>query len=1014
MHLVAKLEHKMMNLSIAERARKIHTDMSSSRATSVDSVRTVDALKSMLARNKEYRKVFDDYVLHQTTSSEVLTGIDVDQEPTSSVVAGARVTRSGGKKEGRKVTDASEDQTTSEVESSLASQSASKGAIDPLKLSIMNWCENTNFQENGICLGIAEAIIGNDLSMLCARLDEYLESVVVEKRPRNSAPKRKRHRKPISKMGARKARYRLVQRTYDQDRKKAANMCLSGNYGKTQTSVSTDQLLTYWQDLFERDPFRDEREDPKVESNVDQYTAITLSEVNKILTKLKPAGAGPDGVRMEDLKKFDSLVLATVCNGVLYSGQAPSSFTKSRTTLIPKKVNTVDPSEFRPISITNALCRFLHKILAERAAIDNGNHFCQKAFRQVDGCCAQVITLNTVLADARTKQRSLCVAYLDMAKAFDSVSHDSIIRAAKDLGLPECVIAYLRNYYSDGSTNLLGKELRLNNGVRQGDPLSPILFNTVLDKAIKMLDPAVGYSMNGFSYQCLAFADDLVLIAETPGGLQSLADTVTGELAKVGLLANPGKCATLRLIKDGKNKRYLVDGINHFLTISSSEVRALTLDQSYKYLGVPIYSTGCRSNPSLKLGEMLENLRTAPLKPQQRLYMLCSHVIPKLIHESVLGFCTKGTLKALDRQIRNFVRTVLFLPKDTTDGFIHAQVNDGGLQVMSLRTRIPVMRRERLNKLAYINEPDVQAVVTSDTFKRIYGPQLQPHRFYTNRGDRNVVIKCKQDEQKFWRTELYATLDGKGLNHANDGSVTFGKWITDGTGLMNKHVVNGCRKGMNGLFIKAIKIRGNLWPTRARASRGRGNKEGAPMCDSGCTSRECLAHMLQACDRTHSEICERHDHVNSYLCDVLRKRSFQVEDVNKVTVNGKLQKPDLIVFDKPNNIAHVLDTTITSDGACGATLNKAFDEKVTKYESPDMSTHVKRLFGHSVQVKYGALVWDWRGRLSRRTESILRDDLRISASTIKLCEIKVLTGGVIAAEVWNRRRTRGYKRYKPG
>lgn len=56
-------------------------------------------------------------------------------------------------------------------------------------------------------------------------------------------------------------------------------------------------------------------------------------------------------------------------------------------------------------------------------------------------------------------------------------------------------------------------------------------------------------------------------------------------------------------------------------------------------------------------------------------------------------------------------------------------------------------------------------------------------------------------------------------------------------------IIEGSRLLSGANYIKAVKIRGNLWHTRARASRGRTME--ALMCDAGCNARETLGHQIQ-------------------------------------------------------------------------------------------------------------------------------------------------------------------------
>lgn len=288
--------------------------------------------------------------------------------------------------------------------------------------------------------------------------------------------------------------------------------------------------------------------------------------------------------------------------------------------------------EYRPISISNAYCRLFHRLMAKRLAQRLPLHRSQKAFRKVDGTAANLAILQTAMREAKRRVQGLFLAFIDLRKAFDSVAHQTILRVALEAGIPPHFCEYLRAYYAQGSTLLYGARIQLVNGVRQGDPLSPVLFNLIVrETLIRAEGTGVGFRMcSGYLLQTLAFADDLVLFASSKRGLQTSTDEVLAWLAKAGLRANPGKCATLAIIADGRNKRALVDK-RPCLQIDGEDVPGMKPSHLYKYLGVKINAAGKAQTPEARLRLMLANLRRAPLKPQQRMHILKNHLIPKIV-----------------------------------------------------------------------------------------------------------------------------------------------------------------------------------------------------------------------------------------------------------------------------------------------------------------------------------------------------------------------------------------------
>lgn len=74
--------------------------------------------------------------------------------------------------------------------------------------------------------------------------------------------------------------------------------------------------------------------------------------------------------------------------------------------------------------------------------------------------------------------------------------------------------------------------------VRQGDPLSPMLFNIVIDKRLGVLPSEIGVRTGKRNFNALAFADDIIFFASTPAGVQQLLDISHEFLGKCGLYIN--------------------------------------------------------------------------------------------------------------------------------------------------------------------------------------------------------------------------------------------------------------------------------------------------------------------------------------------------------------------------------------------------------------------------------------------------------------------------------------------
>ena len=129
----------------------------------------------------------------------------------------------------------------------------------------------------------------------------------------------------------------------------------------------------------------------------------------------------------------------------------------------------------------------MHKILADGIFNKISLNKRQKAFVPADGCFENIFLLDTLIKLSRNEKRALNLIVIDLAKAFDSASHCTIDRALKRFNIDSRTRNYILNTYCDSSTIISCEKVTISDvmmtrGVKQGDPLSPILFNMIIDE----------------------------------------------------------------------------------------------------------------------------------------------------------------------------------------------------------------------------------------------------------------------------------------------------------------------------------------------------------------------------------------------------------------------------------------------------------------------------------------------------------------------------------------------------
>ena len=94
---------------------------------------------------------------------------------------------------------------------------------------------------------------------------------------------------------------------------------------------------------------------------------------------------------------------------------------------------------------------------------------------------------------------------------------------------PSSLLSYIAELYTNSTTTLSSNgvtsaPVEVKRGVKQGDPMSCYLFNGVIDWALSSLDPLLGFPLNSTTkVSHLAFADDILLLSESPDTLQRQA-----------------------------------------------------------------------------------------------------------------------------------------------------------------------------------------------------------------------------------------------------------------------------------------------------------------------------------------------------------------------------------------------------------------------------------------------------------------------------------------------------------
>ena len=241
-------------------------------------------------------------------------------------------------------------------------------------------------------------------------------------------------------------------------------------------------------------------------------------------------------------KKCPSLgpALLDLFNSYWREHRVPGLWKQRVVHLIPKAAaaeNPHSPANFHPIALTSCVGKLYTTLLKDRwlrfMLVNNYlNTSVQKAFIPgIPGCFEQYRELLTIIQDVHKKHQSLAVCWLDLAYAYGSIHHQLISFCLQQYHAPPSFLASITEIYTGLSATITSKKWNTTSipfqvGVYQGDPLSVIIFNTVMSTLADSLRDhlSLGYTLSSSSVttNVLLYADDTCLVADGPANCQHL------------------------------------------------------------------------------------------------------------------------------------------------------------------------------------------------------------------------------------------------------------------------------------------------------------------------------------------------------------------------------------------------------------------------------------------------------------------------------------------------------------
>lgn len=305
--------------------------------------------------------------------------------------------------------------------------------------------------------------------------------------------------------------------------------------------------------------------------------------------------SGPDGFNNEFLKKCWPIIKHDFCN-LCFSFHSSEvclhSINGSFITLVPKVDGPTRINDFRPISLLNSSVKIITKLFANRLQplITKLVHRNQYGFiksRSIQDCLAWSFEFLHLCHKSR---KELVILKLDFEKAFDRIEHGAMLNIMEKKGFGAKWLSWMKMIFHSGTSAVLlngcpGKVFHCKRGVRQGDPLSPLLFVLAADLLQSLINKAKDQGLlnpplpllYSSDFPILQYADDTLVIMEgCSRQLLFLKALLNSFASSTGLKINFGKSMMVPINMSSER-------IHHLATTFGCSVGNLP----FTYLGLP-------------------------------------------------------------------------------------------------------------------------------------------------------------------------------------------------------------------------------------------------------------------------------------------------------------------------------------------------------------------------------------------------------------------------------------------